>query len=102
LRLDLDDRPRQLVDFIHGKNAKTDWKILEQKNNQTRVHFYPITGRTHQLRVHAAHKNGLNAPIIRDDLYGEKQNRWHLHAEYIEFIHPIFNEVISFTVNADF
>lgn len=102
LRLDLDDRPRQLVDFIHGKNAKTEWKILEQKNNQTRVHFYPITGRTHQLRVHAAHKNGLNAPIIGDDLYGKKQHRLHLHAEFIEFIHPISNEVISFTVDADF
>ncbi|MGK0414300.1 MAG: tRNA pseudouridine32 synthase/23S rRNA pseudouridine746 synthase [Polaribacter sp.] len=102
LRLDLDDRPRQLVDFIHGKNAKTEWKILGQKNNQTRVHFYPITGRTHQLRVHAAHKDGLNAPIIGDDLYGKKQNRLHLHAEFIEFIHPISNKVISFTVDADF
>ncbi len=102
LRLDLDDRPRQLVDFTHGKNAKTNWKVLERKNNQTRVHFYPITGRTHQLRVHAAHKDGLNAPIIGDDLYGEKQNRLHLHAEFIEFSHPTSNEVISFTFEADF
>jgi tRNA pseudouridine32 synthase/23S rRNA pseudouridine746 synthase len=102
LRLDLEDRPRQLVDFTHGKNAKTNWKVLERKNNQTRVHFYPITGRTHQLRVHAAHKDGLNAPIIGDDLYGKKQNRLHLHAEFIEFMHPTSNEVISFTVEADF
>jgi tRNA pseudouridine32 synthase/23S rRNA pseudouridine746 synthase len=102
LRLDLDDRPRQLVDFTHGKNAKTEWEVIERKDNKTRVHFYPITGRTHQLRVHAAHKNGLNAPIIGDDLYGKKQNRLHLHAEFIEFVHPITNKVISFTLEADF
>ena len=102
LRLDVDDRPRQLVDFTHGKNAKTKWKVIERKNNQTRIHFFPITGRTHQLRVHAAHKDGLNAPIIGDDLYGKKQNRLHLHAEFIEFVHPTTNEVINFTVEADF
>lgn len=102
LRLDLDDRPRQLVDFTHGKNAKTKWKVIERKNNQTRVHFFPITGRTHQLRMHAAHKDGLNAPIVGDDLYGRKQNRLHLHAEFIEFTHPTTNKVISFTVEADF
>jgi tRNA pseudouridine32 synthase/23S rRNA pseudouridine746 synthase len=102
LRLDLDDRPRQLVDFTHGKNAKTEWEVIERKDNKTRIHFYPITGRTHQLRVHAAHKNGLNAPIIGDDLYGRKQNRLHLHAEFIEFVHPITNKVISFTLEADF
>ena len=102
LRLDLDDRPRQLVDFTHGKNAKTEWEVIERKDNKTRIHFYPITGRTHQLRVHAAHKNGLNAPIIGDDLYGKKQNRLHLHAEFIEFVHPITNKVISFTLEADF
>jgi tRNA pseudouridine32 synthase/23S rRNA pseudouridine746 synthase len=102
LRLDLDDRPRQLVDFTHGKNAKTNWEVIEQKSSQTLVHFYPITGRTHQLRVHAAHKNGLNAPILGDDLYGKKQNRLHLHAEFIEFIHPLTHEIVSFTVDADF
>ena len=102
LRLDLDDRPRQLVDFTQGKNAKTEWEVIERKDNKTRIHFYPITGRTHQLRVHAAHKNGLNAPIIGDDLYGKKQNRLHLHAEFIEFVHPITNKVISFTLEADF
>ncbi|TXD53948.1 MULTISPECIES: RluA family pseudouridine synthase [unclassified Polaribacter] len=102
LRLDVDDRPRQLVDFTHGKNAKTQWKVIERKNNQTRVHFFPITGRTHQLRIHAAHKDGLNAPIVGDDLYGKKQNRLHLHAEFIELLHPTTNKVISFTVDADF
>ncbi|MCL4165825.1 UNVERIFIED_CONTAM: hypothetical protein GTU68_014797, partial [Idotea baltica] len=75
LRVDLDDRPKQLVCYEHGKNAETIWEVIEKKNSTTRVYFYPITGRTHQLRVHAAYKNGLNAPIIGDDLYGKKQNR---------------------------
>ena len=102
LRLDLDDRPRQLVDFMNGKKAETNWVFINQNNNQTRVHFYPITGRTHQLRVHAAHKEGLNTPIKGDDLYGNKQDRLYLHAEFIEFIHPTSRNKISFTVPADF
>jgi tRNA pseudouridine32 synthase/23S rRNA pseudouridine746 synthase len=102
LRVDLDDRPKQLVDFEHGKNAKTNWKIIQRENGKTRVYFYPITGRTHQLRVHAAHKDGLNMPIVGDDLYGEKTNRLHLHAAFIEFLHPSTNEKISFTVEAEF
>ena len=102
LRLDIDDRPRQLVDFTNGKKAKTNWVTLDQNNNQTRIYFYPITGRTHQLRVHAAHKDGLNMPIVGDDLYGTKQNRLYLHAEFIEFTHPTSKEKIHFTVPADF
>lgn len=102
LRVDLDDRPKQLVDFKYGKNAETNWEIISKENGKTRVYFYPITGRTHQLRVHAAHKNGLNTPIIGDDLYGKKENRLHLHAQFIAFIHPITNEKMSFTVEADF
>jgi tRNA pseudouridine32 synthase/23S rRNA pseudouridine746 synthase len=102
LRVNLEDRPRQLVDFTHGKPAETDWKIINKENGKTRVHFYPITGRTHQLRVHAAHKNGLNIPIIGDDLYGIKKNRLHLHAEFIEFMHPSTNEKMTFTVEAPF
>ena len=102
LRLDIDDRPRQLVDFTNGKKAKTNWVTLDQNNNQTRIYFYPITGRTHQLRVHAAHKDGLNMPIVGDDLYGTKQNRLYLHAEFIEFTHPTSKEKMHFTVPADF
>lgn len=102
LRVDLDDRPRQLVCFEHGKKAKTKWTVIERKNNTTRVHFYPITGRTHQLRVHAAHKNGLNSPIVGDDLYGKKENRLHLHAEAIEFIHPTSKEAMNFVIKATF
>jgi len=102
LRVDLDDRPRQLVDFEYGKNAITDWEIIKKEKGKTKVHFYPITGRTHQLRVHAAHKDGLNTPIFGDDLYGKKENRLHLHAEFIEFSHPSTKEIMRFTVAADF
>ena len=102
LRVDLDDRPRQLVDFEYGKNAITDWEIIKKEKGKTKVHFYPITGRTHQLRVHAAHKDGLNTPIVGDDLYGKKENRLHLHAEFIEFSHPSTKEIMRFTVAADF
>ena len=102
LRVDLDDRPKQLVDFTYGKNAETNWEIIRKENGKTRVYFYPITGRTHQLRVHAAHKDGLNTPIFGDDLYGKKENRLHLHAEFIEFVHPSTNQNISFRVEADF
>jgi tRNA pseudouridine32 synthase/23S rRNA pseudouridine746 synthase len=102
LRVDLDDRPKQLVDFVHGKNAETDWEIIRRECGKTRVYFYPITGRTHQLRVHAAHKNGLNTPIFGDDLYGKKTNRLHLHAEFIEFFHPSTNKKMSFIVDAEF
>jgi len=102
LRLDLDDRPRQLVDFKNGKKAKTNWNVITQNDTHTRVHFYPITGRTHQLRVHAAHKDGLNLPIIGDDLYGTKQDRLYLHADFIEFIHPSSQKKMSFTLPSNF
>jgi tRNA pseudouridine32 synthase/23S rRNA pseudouridine746 synthase len=102
LRVDLEDRPRQLVCFEYGKDAETKWKTIEIQNDKTKVHFFPITGRTHQLRVHAAHQEGLNAPIVGDDLYGKKANRLHLHAEKITFIHPKTMKKISFLVKADF
>jgi tRNA pseudouridine32 synthase/23S rRNA pseudouridine746 synthase len=102
LRVDLDDRPRQLVCYEHGKSAQTKWIKIETKNNQTLVYFYPITGRTHQLRVHASHGLGLNSPIVGDDLYGKKSNRLHLHAEQITFIHPISKEEMTFTKETDF
>ena len=102
LRVDLNDRPRQLVCYEHGKPAITHWEVIEQKNNKTKVIFYPITGRTHQLRIHSAHLEGLNSPIIGDDLYGDKANRLHLHAEYIEFNHPTTKELMFQQVNAEF
>jgi tRNA pseudouridine32 synthase / 23S rRNA pseudouridine746 synthase len=102
LRVDLDDRPRQLVCYEYGKAAKTRWQVIERKDEKTKVYFYPITGRTHQLRVHAAHSMGLNTPIIGDALYGDNADRLYLHAETIEFSHPISKERMSFKVDAEF
>ncbi|MDG1436122.1 MAG: pseudouridine synthase [Saprospiraceae bacterium] len=102
LRTDWNERPKQLVCHESGKSAQTKWKVIERKNQQTRIHFFPITGRTHQLRVHAAHPLGLNLPIFGDDLYGTKSKRLCLHAEWIEFVHPISREVKSVTVEAEF
>jgi tRNA pseudouridine32 synthase/23S rRNA pseudouridine746 synthase len=102
LRVDLEDRPRQLVCYDHGKHALTKYEVLERTKGYTRVYFYPHTGRTHQLRVHAAHASGLNAPIIGDDLYGQKSDRLYLHAEYFSFWHPITKERIEITCPAPF
>ena len=102
LRVDLDNRPHQLVCYEYGKPACTKWKVLERKNNRTRILFSPITGRTHQLRVHAAHPQGLNCPIVGDDLYGERSTRLYLHAEYLELIHPDSNQVLTFQADAEF
>jgi tRNA pseudouridine32 synthase/23S rRNA pseudouridine746 synthase len=102
LRVDLDDRPRQLVCYDHGKSAQTKWEIIATKNKQTLVYFYPITGRTHQLRVHASHELGLKMPIVGDDLYGSKSDRLHLHAEQIIFIHPISKQEIIIQQKAPF
>ena len=102
LRVDLDDRPRQLVCYEHGKTAQTRWKVIEKNEKTTKVYFYPITGRTHQLRVHAAHSLGLNASIVGDDLYGIKENRLYLHAEKITFLHPETKEEITLQVDTEF
>ena len=102
LRVDLNDRPRQLVCYELGKQAETKWEIIEHRKNKTIVHFYPITGRTHQLRVHAAHKLGLNTSILGDDLYGQKANRLHLHADTLTFTHPTTKKSITFTKEAKF
>ncbi|TWO31098.1 RNA pseudouridine synthase [Seonamhaeicola sediminis] len=102
LRVDLDNRPRQLVCYEHGKPAKTKYTVIGVENGKTRVYFYPITGRTHQLRVHAAHQDGLNTPIFGDDLYGTKGARLHLHAEYIKFEHPVTQEMLEVVSKAPF
>lgn len=102
LRGDLDDRPRQLVCFEFGKKAITEYEIIERKNNITKVYFYPITGRTHQLRMHASHPSGLNAPIVGDDLYGTSSDRLYLHASHLEFIHPKTKEVMRFESKEEF
>ena len=102
LRVDLEDRPRQLVCYQHGRPARTKWEIVEQVNNKTKVHFYPITGRTHQLRVHAAHSSGLNCSIVGDDLYGVKADRLYLHAEELTFFHPVEKKEMTFVAKCPF
>ncbi len=102
LRGDIEDRPRQIVCHEHGKTSRTKWKVVDRQNGRTRVHFWPVTGRTHQLRVHAAHPDGLNAAIAGDDLYGQPAARLYLHAEAIAFVHPETREEISFCVPANF
>ncbi len=108
LRLDVDNRPYQIVDFDRGKEAITYYKRLAVEKNKltneifTRVLFIPKTGRTHQLRVHSMQKL---FPIVGDRLYGcrkEGEKRMNLHASYISFRHPYTNEVMEFKSPAPF
>ena len=123
------DRPRQMVSSEHGKEAITEYQIISESERitsesentfnesnridesersinesrkYTRIVFYPLTGRTHQLRVHAAHPKGLGCPILGDELYGKKADRLYLHAEYIEFRHPIYGDIFRIQKEADF
>ena len=89
------DRPRQVVDKAQGKPAMTRYEVLRREGNRTLITFYPETGRTHQLRVHAAHPDGLNAPIVGDRLYGTPSVRLYLHAARLTFRHPTTGEEIS-------
>lgn len=102
LRVDLDDRPRQLVCFEHGKQAHTLWQVKARDDNHTWLYLYPQTGRTHQLRVHCAHVDGLNLPIIGDDLYGTKADRLHLHAQKLVLNHPTTQVRMTFEVEPAF
>lgn len=98
------NRPRQMVNHEQGKEAITEYEILERiDSSHLRIALYPKTGRTHQLRVHCAHQEGLNAPILGDPLYGnEKAARLHLHAEEITFEHPLTGKKITIKRKADF
>ena len=110
------DRPRQIVSKEYGKEAITEYKIISESEKiidesersineprkYTRIVFYPLTGRTHQLRVHAAHPEGLGCPILGDELYGKKADRLYLHAEYLEFRHPIYGDILCIQKEADF
>lgn len=93
MRMDIDDRPRQIHDPVHGKAAVTGWQVLTRESGRTKVAFTPHTGRTHQLRVHASNPIGLDAPIVGDRLYGrtapEYGERLLLHAESLAFVHPV-------------
>jgi tRNA pseudouridine32 synthase/23S rRNA pseudouridine746 synthase len=102
LRPDLSDRPRQVVCDEYGRYAETDWQLVEHYQTTTRVYFYPKTGRSHQLRMHAAHQDGLNMPIVGDELYGYSAERLYLHADLLGFIHPKSGQYVEFFTNAVF
>ena len=125
-RLDVENRPYQIYDEAHGKIGITDYKILAIKKNKyfktssnyvTYVEYSPQTGRTHQLRLHSAHKKGMGFPIVGDRLYGNAKNEFDnknyglngvkngrllLHAFYLEFHHPITEEILYFESSAEF
>lgn len=96
MRPDPLDRPRQMVDPEDGRRAVTRYEVLSLKNGMTRVYLYPLTGRTHQLRVHCAHPDGLGIPILGDKLYGHHAVRLFLHAAEITFEHPATGEKMTF------
>ena len=103
---DYDNRPRQMVDYLRGKEAVTRYEVIRVMDyggrKCTAVAFYPLTGRTHQLRMHSAHADGLNTPIVGDELYGTPDKRLMLHAESLKFTHPVTGEVVEFAVSAVF
>lgn len=97
-RLDVDNRPIQILDYQHGKMGVTKWKKCSTAQGITRVEFTPLTGRTHQLRVHAAHQEGLGAPILGDSFYGSGNDgdEMMLHSHYLCFTHPVTGKILRF------
>lgn len=103
-RLDPENRPYQIYDPEHGKVGTTFWKRLVITSGKTRIEFRPLTGRTHQLRLHASHRLGLGLPIIGDKLYGNGREgeRMLLHASFLSFLHPDTGERIEFNSPSPF
>ncbi|MBQ9357390.1 MAG: RluA family pseudouridine synthase [Prevotella sp.] len=111
---DIADRPRQMVDYEHGKEAVTHFEVLSMEVTHyevlptedccSRVALTPHTGRTHQLRVHCAHRDGLGRPIVGDPLYGSRHplQRLCLHAETLSFRHPVSGQPLTFRSPAPF
>ena len=92
------NRPRQMVDYQRGKSAVTEYEVLDARDGRTLLALYPHTGRTHQLRMHCAHPDGLGSPIVGDELYGHKAERLCLHCDQIEFAHPVTGERMHFNL----
>lgn len=90
------NRPRQMVDYQRGKSAVTEYEVLDARDGRTLLALYPHTGRTHQLRMHCAHPDGLGCPIVGDELYGRKGERLCLHCDRITFAHPVTGERMHF------
>lgn len=103
-RLDPENRPLQIYDPLQGKLGITLWQKIAEEDKTTRMEFTPHTGRTHQLRVHAAHPKGLNAPIVGDSLYGTGKDgdKMLLHATSLEFAHPETLEQVRFLSKPSF
>ncbi|KGO32915.1 MAG: RluA family pseudouridine synthase [Desulfoprunum sp.] len=103
-RLDPDNRPCQIHDPVRGKLGITSWRRLAIEGNRTRIEFTPLTGRTHQLRVHAAHRLGLGIPIVGDRLYGHggEGERMMLHASFLALAHPASGAALAFASPAPF
>lgn len=103
-RLDPDNRPYQVYDPVHGKCGVTRWRKLAEENGRTRVEFMPHTGRTHQLRLHSAHAQGLGFPIVGDRLYGTgtEPGQLKLHASLLRFRHPVTRASLEFVSPAPF
>ena len=95
LRPDLDDRPRQMADHKHGRKAVSHYRVLKEEDGRTLLELRPETGRTHQLRLHCAHKDGLGQPIVGDELYGKKGHRMMLHAYSLTFRNPFSGKLIK-------
>lgn len=98
----IDDRPRQMVDFVRGKEAISHYEVIETSSDRSRLLMHPATGRTHQLRVHAAHPLGLGCPIVGDNLYGTMGRRLLLHSARIEFVHPQTGSTVCYESPAEF
>lgn len=96
---DMTDRPRQKADYADGKEAVTFFRIMLSEKGKTLVEFHPVTGRTHQLRIHSAHPDGLGVAIEGDELYGRKSRRLMLHAASVTFTHPATGK--KMTINAE-
>lgn len=103
-RLDPDNRPWQVYDPVQGKLGISRWQRLEVKGNITRVAFVPLTGRTHQLRLHASHEQGLGCPILGDSLYGDgsEGDPMMLHASELVFVHPANGKQMRFQSSVPF
>lgn len=103
-RLDPDNRPRQVYDLVHGKLGITLWRNRGIVSGGSLIEFTPLTGRTHQLRLHAAHRLGLGVPIVGDRLYGlgRHGDALYLHAGWLRFSHPLTGRLLSFSSPAPF
>ncbi|MBT8043592.1 MAG: RluA family pseudouridine synthase [Verrucomicrobiae bacterium] len=103
-RLDVDNRPIQIYDEVHGKMGTTHWKKIAVEGDMTRIEFVPLTGRTHQLRLHASHPKGLGIPIAGDPFYGKGTGpgQLKLHASELGFRHPSTGESMMFHSKPEF